>query len=117
MIQQLHMEDVEDEQKKIWCANETEVTEALKTSKDTEFEQVTTKIAELEDELATVIEQIKAHEASIAALDKEVTEMTKQRKTEHQEFVDEFATMATAIKLIEKAKKRLEKFYSPKATA
>lgn len=113
MIQQLHMEDVEDEQKKIWCANETEVIEALKASKDTEFNEVTTYIAELEDELATVVEQIKAHKTAIAVLDKEVTEMTTQRKSEHQEFVDEFATMATAIKLIKKAIKRLQKFYSP----
>lgn len=117
MIEQLHMEDVEDEQKKTWCANETTHNEALKASKEKEFEQVTTQIAELEDNLATTIEQIKVHEAAIAALDKEVTEMTNQRKTEHQEFVDEFATMATAIKLIEKAIKRLNKFYSPKATA
>lgn len=117
MMKQLHMEDVEDEQKKIWCANETEVIEALKTSKDKEFEEVTAQKAELEDNLATVVEQIKVHEAAIAALDKEVTEMTKQRKTEHQEFVDEFATMSTAIKLIDKAMKRLQKFYSPKATA
>lgn len=117
MIKQLHLEDVEDEQKKIWCANETETNEALKSSKEKEFELVSTEITELEDNLATVIEKIKAHEAAIAALDKEVTGMTLQRKTEHQEFVDEFATMATAIKLIDKAMRRLAKFYSPKAHA
>jgi hypothetical protein len=43
--------------------------------------------------------------------------MTVQRKSEHQEFVDEFATSSTAIHLIEKAMKRLAKFYSPKAVA
>merc|ERR1719456_631001 len=42
-----------------------------------------------------------------------VHEMTVERKDEHQEFVDSFATSATAIKLIKKAIQRLEKFYSP----
>merc|ERR1719465_293160 len=42
-----------------------------------------------------------------------VHEATEQRKEEHQEFVDEFATTASAIRLIGKAKQRLEKFYSP----
>merc|ERR1719217_1600138 len=46
-----------------------------------------------------------------------VHEATEERKTEHQEFVDAFATSATAIRLIDKAIKRLEKFYSPEKVA
>lgn len=117
MIRQLHEEDVADEQKKVFCAKEVETNEALKVSKQNQFDLLTTEISELEDNLATVVAEIKAHEVAIASLDKEVTEMTHQRKSEHQEFVDEFATMATAIKLIDKAIRRLQKFYSPKATA
>jgi hypothetical protein len=46
-----------------------------------------------------------------------VHEATEQRKAEHQEFVDSFATSATALRLVDKAIKRLEKFYSPEKVA
>merc|ERR1719335_755035 len=46
-----------------------------------------------------------------------VHETTENRKAEHQEFVDMFATSATAIRLVNKAIKRLEKFYSPEKYA
>merc|ERR1712093_491994 len=46
-----------------------------------------------------------------------VHEATEQRKSEHQEFTDSFATSATAIRLIDKAIKRLEKFFSPEKVA
>merc|ERR1719420_982718 len=44
-----------------------------------------------------------------------VYEATEQRKKEHQEFVDSFTTMHSAIGLLDKALIRLRKFYSPKA--
>merc|ERR1719272_254681 len=117
MVKNLHEEDVNDEVKKIWCANETEVNEALKVSKTTELNQVTAKMEEMEDSLATLTEELKALGESIAATDKEVHELTVQRKAEHQEFIDAFSTSATAISLIGKAIMRLEKFYNPEATA
>merc|ERR1719387_2981493 len=46
-----------------------------------------------------------------------VHEATEDRKAAHQEFVDAFATSATALRLIDKAIKRLEKFYSPEKVA
>merc|ERR1719456_1363766 len=44
-----------------------------------------------------------------------VHDATEQRKNEHTEFVNSFATMDTARRLIDKAATRLKKFYSPKA--
>jgi len=70
---------------------------------------------EVEDNLATLTEEIKTLVANIQALDKDVFEWTAQRKKEHDQFLNEFATSQTAIRLIEKAMLRLEKFYSPKA--
>merc|ERR1719377_512485 len=70
---------------------------------------------EAEDTLSGLTEEIKALVASIQALDKDVFEWTAQRKKEHDQFLNEFATSQTAIRLIEKAMLRLEKFYSPKA--
>merc|ERR1719388_648290 len=117
LVKTLHEEDVNDEIKKTWCANETEVNEALKASKTTESEQLVAKLEEMEDSISTLAEEIKTLDASIAATDKEVHELTVQRKAEHQEFVDSLSTLATAQRLIGKAIVRLEKFYSPEASA
>merc|ERR1719428_1180021 len=117
MVGVLHDEDVGDEHKKAWCANETEVSHSIEAEKKDTIEKTTAEIAEQEDELATLIADIKGLNAKIADLDKLVHETTENRKAEHQEFVDMFATSATAIRLIDKAIKKLEKFYSPEKYA
>merc|ERR1719378_1225254 len=53
-------------------------------------------------------------EEEIATLDKEVSMATALRKKEHTEFVNSFATMDTARRLIDKSCNRLQKFYNPK---
>jgi len=117
MVAVLHDEDVGDEHKRAWCVNETEIAYKIKAEKEDKIEKLTTTIAEEEDMLATTLAEIKALTEKIAALDKMVHEATEQRKAEHQEFVDAFATSATALRLIDKAVKRLEKFYSPEKQA
>merc|ERR1719158_69737 len=72
-------------------------------------------IEESDDTIATVTEEIKTLISSIAAMDKQVHEWTEQLKKEHEEFVNAFATSATAMRLIDKAILRLQKFYSPNA--
>jgi len=117
MVGVLHDEDVGDEHKKAWCANETMVAHKIEDEKKSVIEQTSTEISEQEDELATTVAEIKALTEKIAELDKMVHEATEQRKSEHQEFVDSFATSATALRLIDKAVKRLEKFYMPEKHA
>lgn len=117
MIAGLHDEDVSDEHKKAWCANETEVQHQIEAEKKALIEKTTATIADLEDQIAGLADSIKGLEAKINDMDKMVHEATEQRKEEHQEFVDELATMASAVRLIGKAKQRLEKFYSPKKFA
>merc|ERR1719262_334075 len=53
-------------------------------------------------------------EEQIYTLDKEVSMATEIRKKEHTEFVNTFATMDTARRLVDKAANRLQKFYNPK---
>lgn len=115
MVSVLHDEDVDDEIKKVWCANETEVNEGIKTEKSDEIKRLESEIEEVEDNLATLSEEIKTLVANIQALDKDVFEWTAQRKKEHDQFLNEFATSQTAGRLIDKAMLRLQKFYSPKA--
>merc|ERR1719298_282099 len=117
MVGVMHDEDVGDEHKKIWCANETEVMHGVEADKKALIEKTSTEISEQEDELATTVAEIKGLTESIAALDKMVHETTEDRKAQHQEFVDMFATSATAIRLVSKAITRLEKFYSPEKYA
>eukprot|EP00746_Dinoflagellata_sp_MGD_P159313 gnl/MRDRNA2_/MRDRNA2_86675_c0_seq2.p1 gnl/MRDRNA2_/MRDRNA2_86675_c0~~gnl/MRDRNA2_/MRDRNA2_86675_c0_seq2.p1 ORF type:complete len:784 (+),score=285.06 gnl/MRDRNA2_/MRDRNA2_86675_c0_seq2:112-2463(+) len=117
MVGVLHDEDVGDEHKKAWCANETEIAYKIKAEKEETIHQLTATISEEEDMLATTIAEIKALNEQIAATDKMVHEATEDRKAAHQEFVDAFATSATALRLIDKAIKRLEKFYMPEKVA
>eukprot|EP00746_Dinoflagellata_sp_MGD_P086570 gnl/MRDRNA2_/MRDRNA2_34276_c0_seq1.p1 gnl/MRDRNA2_/MRDRNA2_34276_c0~~gnl/MRDRNA2_/MRDRNA2_34276_c0_seq1.p1 ORF type:complete len:534 (+),score=161.32 gnl/MRDRNA2_/MRDRNA2_34276_c0_seq1:74-1603(+) len=115
MVSVLHDEDVNDEVKKSYCFNETQVNDALFASKKAEMTQISSSYDEMMDSQATLAEEIKVLQQTIAEIDKEVHEATVQRKTEHQEFVDAFATSETAIRLVTKAINRLQKFYSPKA--
>jgi len=117
MVGVMHDEDVGDEHKKAWCANETEVMHGIEAEKKDLIEKTTSEVSEQEDLLATTIAEIKALTEKIAALDKLVHETTEDRKAAHQEFVDMFATSATAIRLVSKAITRLEKFYSPEKFA
>jgi len=117
MVAVLHDEDVSDEHKKAWCFNETAVSAGIKAEKKDILTKTEAQITEQEDKIATLAEEIKALTIKIQELDKLVHDTTKQRKEEHQEFVDGFATSATAIRLVNKAIKRLEKFYSPEKFA
>jgi len=69
------------------------------------------------DNAATLADEIKGLKDKINELDKMVHEATMNRKEEHQEFVDAFATSATALRLLDKAMTRLHKFYSPEKIA
>jgi predicted nucleic acid-binding Zn-ribbon protein len=114
MVHVLHDEDVEDEHKKDWCANETETTNTLHDEKTSFSQQLLAEMEEMKDSLATTEEEIKTLTDTIAENDKDVHEATEQRKKEHQEFVDAFSTLDSAKRLMDKAMIRLRKFYSPK---
>eukprot|EP00746_Dinoflagellata_sp_MGD_P006356 gnl/MRDRNA2_/MRDRNA2_112394_c0_seq1.p1 gnl/MRDRNA2_/MRDRNA2_112394_c0~~gnl/MRDRNA2_/MRDRNA2_112394_c0_seq1.p1 ORF type:complete len:542 (+),score=176.46 gnl/MRDRNA2_/MRDRNA2_112394_c0_seq1:84-1628(+) len=117
MVAVLHDEDVSDEHKKDWCANETQINSNLLQEKEEMINKLSSTITDQEDQSTTLAEQIKELQDQISALDKMVFDKTQLRKKEHQEFVDTFATMSTSVRLIKKAVSRLERFYSPKKSA
>merc|ERR1719380_430456 len=49
MVGVMHDEDVSDEHKKAWCANETEVMHGIEAEKKSLIEKTTTEIAEQEE--------------------------------------------------------------------
>jgi len=114
MVEVLHNDDVNDEHKKEFCANETESFYQLEQEKIHLQEQLTATIEKNTGELKMVVADIKALEEQIYTLDKEVSLATALRKKEHTEFVNTFATMETARRLIDKAANKLQSFYNPK---
>jgi hypothetical protein len=117
MVEVLHNDDVNDEHKKEFCANETETYYQLEQEKIHLQEQLTATIDKNTGELKMVLADIKMLEEEIYTLDKEVSLATAIRKKEHTEFVNTFATMETARRLIDKAANRLQQFYNPKQAA
>merc|ERR1719440_1656492 len=59
MVSVMHDEDVDDEVKKVWCANETEVNEGIKSTKEAELTRLASEMEEIEDNLATLADEIK----------------------------------------------------------
>jgi hypothetical protein len=113
MVEVLHNDDVNDEHKKDFCANETESYYQLEQERLHDVDMLTASIDKKTAELKGVVADIKFLEEEIYTLDKEVSMATDLRKKEHQEFVDCFATMNTARRLLDKAASRLQQFYNP----
>jgi septal ring factor EnvC (AmiA/AmiB activator) len=114
MIGTLKKEQIDDENKKEYCAVQLDSTEdskkALERSISTDEDAIDTAtegIAKLKDE-------IKALEDGIKALDKAMAEASDLRKQQHEEFTELLASDSAAKELIEFAKNRLNKFYNPK---
>merc|ERR1719316_2453402 len=117
MVETLHNDDVNDEHKKDFCANETVSFEQLYEDKQTEQAELEKSIEVLTDEIEQLHADIKLLEEQINTNDQNVLKATKQRKEEHFTFAQEFQAMDTAVQLIDKAANRLNAFYNPKMTA
>jgi len=117
MVETLHEDDVGDEHKKDWCANETTVMHQLEADKEALHAQLDKTIEKLDDRLSTVTEEIKTLTMEIEDLDREVFEASNLRKEEHATWAADYANMDAAKGLVKKAADRLKKFYSPKAAA
>jgi len=117
MVETLHEDDVGDEHKKDWCANETMVIHQLEADKEALHAQLEKDIEALDNKLGTLTEEIKTLTMEIEDLDKDVFEASELRKEEHAAFATDYANMDAAKGLIKKAAARLQKFYSPNAAA
>jgi len=113
MVEVLHDEDVNDEHKKDFCANETASFTQLLADKEAHHEAMEKQIAQLETEIQQLIADIKALEEQINWLDQQVLAAGVQRKKEHDEFAASYQGMDVAKQLIDKAANRLQQFYNP----
>merc|ERR1719269_358089 len=113
MEQVLQQEQKDDDAQKAFCDQDISKSEIDK--KDTE-EAIAASEAFIEEttaESAATAEEIVALQKEIKALDKAVAEATEQRKEEHAEYLVFQQQSNAALQLIDKAKNRLNKFYSP----
>merc|ERR1719245_1037420 len=117
MVVLLQDEQVQDDQKKVYCEDELDKTEDEKKSLEQKVDDLTKAQEDGKDTLATLGDEIEALADGIKALDKQVAEATENRKEENAAYKEEMAANVAAKKILELAKNRLAKFYSPKTAA
>merc|ERR1740121_1420552 len=114
MVAQLKKEQVDDDNKKEYCAAQFDESDDKKKGLEKAVSDTEAAIAKTEEDIATLAEEIAALDASIRALDKSVAEATEQRKNEHEDYKQLMAQDSAAKELLNFAKNRLNKFYNPK---
>merc|ERR1719335_1992553 len=91
----------------VLLGKEQEADDTKKAYCEEEFDKADDKKKALERSISDL-------EKGIVKLDREVVQATEQRKEEHEEFTTTLASNNAAMKLIEFAKNRMQKFYNPK---
>merc|ERR1719201_863491 len=111
---ELKAEQVEDENKKEYCEAQFDQAEDKKKELEGSIKDIETAIEDAKSGIITLKEEIDALGDGIRALDKSVEEATEQRKEEASDYQSLMASDAAAKQLLEFAKNRLNKFYTPK---
>eukprot|EP00811_Abedinium_folium_P002690 NODE_1246_length_2548_cov_10.465097.p1 GENE.NODE_1246_length_2548_cov_10.465097~~NODE_1246_length_2548_cov_10.465097.p1 ORF type:complete len:709 (-),score=233.86 NODE_1246_length_2548_cov_10.465097:330-2456(-) len=114
MIATLKTEQEDDDAKKASCGVKLDEAEDKSKGLTNSISDTETAMAKAEEGIATLAAEIKALEAGIKALDKSVADASAQRKDEHDDVTELLAADSTAKDLLNFAKNRLNKFYSPK---
>jgi len=114
MVGLLKMEQADDDNKKEYCEKAVDSVEDKAKQLTAKVEDLETIISAKQELIATVTGEIKDLTKGITELDKSVAEATDQRKSEHSEFVELMSSNSAAKELLNYAKSRLHKFYSPK---
>merc|ERR1719305_861437 len=114
MVALLKTEQIDDDSKKEYCEMQLDQAEDKAKELQGKVDDLTTSIEEKEGIIKEAAEEIKALTASVKKLDKSVADATYQRKSEHDEFVELISSDNAAKELLNFAKNRLNKFYSPK---
>merc|ERR1719219_590669 len=117
MVVLLQEEQVQDDKKKEFCEAEIDKTEDEKKSLERKVDDLAKAQEEGKETLATTNDEIEALSDGIKALDKQVAEATENRKEENAEYKEDMTNNVAAKKILELAKGRLAKFYSPKSAA
>merc|ERR1740117_1366042 len=113
MIVLLGHQQADDDKQKGWCQSELEKSADESAAAKTKISQTDATLAEQNDALSTLMEEINALNAKVATLDKSAADATAMRQEEHQDYVDKLQMNEAAIGLVKKAQNRLQRFYNP----
>lgn len=115
MVTILAKEQDDDDAKKEFCISEVDKTEDEQKLLEGTIADVDSLINEKADAVQGIAQEIANVKNGIKELDSSVATVTEQRKLEHAEFMEVSAANQAAVELLSMAKKRLAKFYTPKA--
>merc|ERR1719171_1145906 len=114
MVGVLKAEQQDDDDKKEYCSTQFDLADDKKKGLERSVSNLEKAMEKEKEGIAAQVDEIKALEAGIVALDKSVAEATEQRKEENAEYTELMASDAAAKELLGFAKNRLNKFYNPK---
>merc|ERR1719169_376688 len=114
LVVDLKAEQGVDNDKKSYCLAELDEAEDKKKGLDLDIGDLEKAIADAEETIAQLASEIEALEDGVKKLDKQVAEATEQRKSEHDDYVENLSANNNAKDLLAFAKNRLNKFYNPK---
>merc|ERR1719410_2928231 len=114
MVATLKKEQVDDDNKKTYCAEQLDTSDDKKKSLERKASDLESAIALSQQNIETLTEEMAALTAGIQALDKSVAEATANRKAEHEEYNELIASNSAAKEILGMAKNRLQQFYNPK---
>jgi len=114
MLANLQKEQVDDDNKKVYCAAQFDASDDQKKSLERDIGNLEGSIALGNEAIATLTEEIAALRAGIQELDQSVADATGNRKAEHEEYNELIASNSAAKEVLGVAKNRLQQFYNPK---
>merc|ERR1719436_2115738 len=114
MVALLAEEQTADDDKKAYCEAELDKTEDSKKSLERKVDDLGAALEDAKGMIATLTEEIAALVDGIKALDKSVAEATENRKAENVAYKELMAADTAAEQLLSMAGNRLAKFYTPK---
>eukprot|EP00439_Symbiodinium_sp_Y106_P034320 s1890_g4.t1 len=108
----LDTEQASDQERQQYCQKKLGKAAMVKQNKERDIEDATTIMATYENELSTVVDEMRDMEKAMKELDAQVAEVTNTRKSEHEAFVRSRETNHAALELLDVAAQRIERFYS-----
>jgi len=114
MVAILAEEQKADDEKKVYCESELDATEYKQKSLERKVDDLGAALEDTKGMIETLTDEIAALVDGIKALDKSVAEATENRKAENVAFKELMAADTAAEQLLSMAANRLAKFYTPK---
>merc|ERR1719272_2934682 len=113
MVATLKTEQLDDNDKKEYCAAQFDLADDKKKGLERSVSNLEKAIAKAKEAIAALTEELAGLADGIKALDKSVAEATEQRKEENEEYSELMASDGAAKEILGFAKNRLNKFYNP----